>query len=105
LFSYARWLGVSAALFLLILFHASLLAQSNAGRYYYYQGTRIPLNANPRLIAVRFRANTTPDAQRNLGKRLGDVENFDLGVVSPVGDLMFLPLRVGRDPVAVEARW
>src|SRR5581483_9786734 len=104
LFPYARWLGVSAGFLLLILVHASLLAQSSTGRYYYYQGTRIPLNVNPRLIAVRFDANTTRDAKRNLVNRLGDVENFDSGVVSPVGDLVFLPLRVGRDALAAEAR-
>src|SRR5581483_7163686 len=57
-----------------------------------------------RLIAVRFDANTTRDAKRNLVNRLGDVENFDSGVVSPVGDLVFLPLRVGRDALAAEAR-
>jgi len=100
----ARWLGVVLAFILPILTTTSLFAQSGAERFYYYQGTHIPLQVNPRLIAVRFDPSLSAATQRNLVESAGDVENFDARVESPVGGIVFLPVRAGRDAVTAAAR-
>lgn len=103
-FSLAHWLGVLAAFFLLTLVHASLFAQTT-GRFYYYDGTRIPLNLNPRLVAVRFAATAPLDIQRAITGAEGDVENFDAGLQAPTIGVTFLPLRAGSDPITAAARF
>ncbi len=99
-----RWLGVVLAFILPIFTTTSLFAQSGAERFYYYQGTHIPLPVNPRLVAVRFDPSLSVTTQRNLVESAGDVENFDARVESPVGGIVFLPLRAGRDAVTAAAR-
>jgi thermitase len=104
LFWVLRTLGVLAALLLILRLPPSLLAQSGAERFYYYQGTRIPLNVNPRLVAVRFVMGTPLETQRRLTEGAGDIENFDTRVESPVGGVVFLPVRAGSHALGVVAR-
>ncbi|MBI4670376.1 MAG: S8 family serine peptidase [Chloroflexi bacterium] len=99
-----RWLGVIPAFVLLAISTTSLLAQSGVERFYYYQGARIPLNVNPRLVAVRFDPTLSTNAQRNLVESAGDVENFDESVQVPAGGLVWMPLRAGRNPLTAAAR-
>lgn len=99
-----RWFGVFTAFLLLVLSTGSLLAQTNAERFYYFQGKRIALDVNPRLVAVRFDANTSLDTQRNLAESAGDIENFDARVQAPAGGMVFLPVRTGRDPIGTANR-
>ncbi len=99
-----RWLGILLAFVLLALPQESLNAQSNPARYYYYQGTRVPLNVNPHLVAVRFDATLSDTARQSIADALGDLENFESGAESPIGNLTFLRVRAGRDPLAVSAR-
>lgn len=100
----ARLLGILASFLTVILLTAPLSAQSGAERYYYFQGARIPLNVNPRLVAVRFDAGTTSEAQNRLVESAGDLESFDTRVESPVSHLVFVPVREGRNSVAVAER-
>lgn len=104
LFLALRTFGVLAAFLLILLLPPPLLAQSGAGRFYYYQGTRIPLNVNPRLVAVRFVAGTPLETQRLLTEGAGDIENFDTRVESPVGGVVFLPVRAGSNAIDAVAR-
>lgn len=99
-----RWLGILVAFVLLLFPHESLYAQTGQTRFYYYQNTRIPLNVNPNLVAVRFDASVSRPARENITKATGDVETFDTSVESPVGGLVFVNLRAGRDPLATVSR-
>lgn len=99
-----RWLGILSAFLWLVSSHAALDAQSGPNQFYYYQGTRVPLNVNPKLIAVRFRASVSSDAQKKIIEATGDIENFEARVNSPLGGLVFLKLRAGRDSLAAATR-
>lgn len=100
----ARLLGILASFLTVILLTAPLSAQSGAERYYYFQGARIPLHVNPRLVAVRFNTGTTTEAQKRLVESAGDLESFDTRVESPVSNLVFVPVREGRNSTAVAER-
>lgn len=103
-FHSVRWLAILFAFVLLLFPHESLTAQSGSSRYYYYQGARVPLNVDPNLIAVRFNASTSRATQKSIADATGDVQDFDSSVESPVGGLVFIPLRAGRDPLAAASR-
>ncbi len=103
--SFLKWgVGILFAFVLLVSTNEALDAQSSPTRFYYYQGTRIPLNLNLRLVAVRFRASVSSATQKRIVEAAGDVETFDTRVESPVGGLAFVNLRAGRDPIAAVAR-
>ena len=99
-----RWLVVSVAFVLLILSHESLSAQAVSARFYYYQGTQIPLTVNPRLIGVSFGV-LPAEAQRRIANATGDTENFQPTAQAPIGGAVFVPLRPGHDPLAAAARF
>lgn len=99
-----RWLGLLFAFFLITLVRQPVYAQSGSELYYYYQGTRVPLDVNPTLVAVRFDASLSHTAQRSIAEGTGDVANFDASTAAPVGGLVFVPLRPGREPLAAAAR-
>ena len=103
-FSSVRWLGILAAFLFLVVSPPALFAQSNTERFYYHQGVRIPLQVNPHLVAVRFDTGTSVDAQRRLAESIGDLENFDARVQAPALGIVFLPVRDGRDSIAVANR-
>lgn len=94
-----RRLSVFGAFFLLWLSTATLSAQSNLERYYYFQGERIPLPVNTHLIAARFDAGVSVAAQKRLAANIGALENFDSRVELPVDNLVFLPVRAGGDSI------
>lgn len=100
----ARWLGVLGTFLLLVLFASPLAAQTAAERYYYFQGARIPLQVNPRLVAVRFDPNTSSAAQRQLIASASDLESFDTRADSPIPNLVFIPVRPGRNSITVAER-
>lgn len=93
-----RAAGVLAFLLFALTTQPTLFAQSANERFYYYQGAQVPLTVNPRLVAVRFDANTTPDVQRQILGANGNFESLDAGVASPVGGLVFVPVRAGSNP-------
>lgn len=95
-----RRLSVFGAFFLLWLSTATLSAQSNLERYYYFQGARIPLSVNTQLIAARFDASVPVAAQKQLATNIDALENFDLRAELPAVNLVFLPVRAGRNPIA-----
>jgi thermitase len=103
-FQYVRWLGILLAFVLLLFAHEPLNAQSGSNRFYYYQGTRVPLDVNPNLVAVRFNASVSRATQKSIIDATGDVGDFDAGVESPVGGLVFVTLRAGRDPTTAVSR-
>lgn len=103
-FQTVRWLGILFAFVLLLFAHESLNAQSGSNRFYYYQGTRVLLEVNPNLVAVRFNASVSSAAQKGIADATGDIENFDASVESPIAGLVFVPLRPGRDPLAAVSR-
>lgn len=101
-----RWLGLSLFAFVLVtLAHQPLYAQSGSELYYYYQGARVPLTVNPGWVAVRFDASLSRTTRRSIAETTGDVANFDASAEMPVGGLVFVPLRAGRDPLAAAARF
>lgn len=104
LFLSARWLVIVFAFTLLVLSTTPLSAQSGAERYYYFQGARIPLAVNPRLVAVRFDAGTTSEAQKQLVESAGELENFDARVDALAGNLVFIPVRAGQNSIAAAER-
>lgn len=104
-FHHVRWLGILFAFVLLLIAHESLNAQSGSNRFYYYQGARVPLAVNPNLIAVHFRASISRAVQKSIADATGETDNFDASVESPVGGLVFITLRSGRDPLAAAARF
>ncbi len=103
LFSATRWFSVLGA-FVLLLWASAPLAAQSAERYYYFQGARIPLTVNPRLVAVQFAPDVSPAAQKQLTESGGDLENFEAGTPAPVGNLVFMPVRAGRNSIAAAER-
>lgn len=93
------------AFVLLILAHDSLDAQSGPPPFYYYQNTPIPLVINPNLVAVRFNASIPASLRQSTADALGDVENFNANLPPPVGGMVLIALRPGRDPLTVAARF
>ncbi len=104
LFFSARWLVIIFAFTLLVLSATPLSAQSGAERFYYFQGARVPLTVNPRLVAVRFDPGTTTETQKQLIESAGALENFDTRTDSPAGNLVFIPVRAGQNSIATAER-
>lgn len=100
-----RWLGLLLAFILIALVHQPLDAQSGPAFYYYYQGTRVPLDVNPTLVAVRFDASLSSAGQRAIAEATGQVGDFQASTTLPVGGLVFVPIRAGSDPLAAAARF
>lgn len=103
------WVGlrlfiVAFALFVLFARHEPLAAQNTSPYYYYYQGTRIPLDLNSALVAVRFDPTLAPDVRRNTATASGDVNNFDARLELPLGNVTLLPIRAGVAANAAQAR-
>lgn len=101
----ARGFTLLLAFLFVATLHTTLFAQTDSTRFYYYQKQRISLTVNPNLVAVQFSAATGVDARRAITTATDDVDNFDTRVSSPVGDLVWLNLRAGRDPIASVARF
>lgn len=99
-----RAFAIALAFVLLTLSLQSLHAQSETARYYYYQGTRIPLTVNPNLIAVSFNASLSAQAKKELAEATGALENFDASAAAPIGGVTFVPLRAGQDSLAAMER-
>lgn len=100
-----RWLGILFAFILVALSQESLAAQSDHALYYYYQGTRVPLSVNPSLIAVRFDSALSPASRQAIADATGDVDPSGIRVDAPVGNMVFIPMRAGTDPLAAVLRF
>lgn len=99
-----RSLTILPAFILLLLATTSVFAQSDAERFYYYQGARIPLQVNPRLVAVKFAPDISASAQRALTEGANAFENFDARVDAPVGGIVWLPVRAGQNSIVASER-
>lgn len=99
-----RLLIVAFALFELFARNEPLAAQNTSPYYYYYQGTRIPLELNSALVAVQFDPALAQDARRNTATATGDVNNFDARLELPLGGVTLLPIRAGVVPNAALTR-
>lgn len=100
----SRIILVVGCLALVLLIREPLAAQTTPVPYYYYQGARVPLQINPRLVAVRFDAGVSTQARRAALAASVDVDRPAAAVDSPVSGLVFVPLRAGADVVGALAR-